>query len=158
MKNKIKPGTFSQIYIQYVFAVKGRRNLLHKNWRDEVFKIMSTIIKEKGQKPIIVNGVADHVHVFVGLKPTMRICDLIRDVKNQSSNFINKRQFVSGEFSWQDGYGAFSCSHSQMDRVYQYILNQEQHHQKTTFREEYLDVLRKHEIEYNPKYIFDFYD
>ena len=148
-------GTFSQIYIQYVFAVRGRENLLQKSWRDEVFKYMAGIIKGKNQKSIIVNGVADHVHVFVGLKPAMGISDLIRDIKNNSSNFINSQNFLKGKFAWQEGYGAFSYAHSQLDSVYQYIANQEEHHRKKTFREEYLDFLQKFEIEYNEEYLFD---
>lgn len=114
-------GTFSQIYIQYVFAVKGRENLLQKPWRDEVFKYIAGIIKEKNQKAIIVNGVTDHVHVFVGLKPSMNISDLVRDIKNNSSKFINEQRFLKGKFSWQEGYGAFSYAHSQIESVYQYL-------------------------------------
>lgn len=148
-------NTFSQIYIQYVFAVKYRQNLLQKAWRDEVFKYMCGIIKEKGQKPIIVNGVEDHVHVFVGLKPTMCIADLIRDVKNNSSKFINEQGFVKDKFYWQEGYGAFSYSHSAIENVYNYILNQEEHHRKQTFRKEYLDLLNKFEIDYDERYLFD---
>lgn len=129
-------STYSQIYIQYVFAVKGRKNLLHKAWREEVFKYISGIIKAKDQKPIIVNGVADHVHVFVGLKPSMCISDLVRDIKNNSSKFINEQGWINGKFSWQEGYGAFSYAHSQIDNVYHYILNQEEHHRKKTFKEE----------------------
>ncbi len=128
-------GTFSQIYIQYVFAVKGRQNLLHKPWREEVFKYISGIIKGKNQKPIIVNGVEDHVHCFVGLKPGMSISDLVRDIKNNSSNFINEQKFLKGKFSWQEGYGAFSYSHSQIENVYRYIENQEEHHRKISFLE-----------------------
>ena len=132
---------FSQIYIQYVFAVKGRENLLQQPWREEVFKYMAGIVKGKNQKPIIVNGVSDHVHVFVGLKPAMNISDLIRDIKNNSSNFINDQKFLKGKFSWQEGYGAFSYSHSQIDNVYQYIANQEEHHRKKTFQDEYQEFL-----------------
>lgn len=148
-------GTFSQIYIQCVFAVKGRQNLLQKPWRDEVFKYMSGIIKGKNQKPIIVNGVADHVHLFIGLRPALALSDLVRDVKNNSSNFINDRKFVLGKFAWQEGYGAFSYAQSQIAGVYQYILHQEEHHGRKTFREEYLEFLRKFEIEYDEKYVFD---
>ncbi|RYF25529.1 MAG: IS200/IS605 family transposase [Flavobacteriales bacterium] len=151
-------GTFSQIYIQYVFAVKGRQNLLQKPWREEVFKYMAGIIKEKGQKAIIVNGVADHVHVFVGLKPAMNISDLIRDVKNNSSKFINDQGWLKGKFSWQEGYGAFSYAHSQIENVYQYITNQEEHHRTKTFKEEYLEFLKKFEIEHDEKYLFDWMD
>jgi REP element-mobilizing transposase RayT len=148
-------GTYTQIYIQYVFAVKGRKNLLQKPWREEVFKYMVGIINGKNQKSIIVNGVADHVHVFVGLRPSMSVSNLIRDVKNNSSDFINDRQFLPYDFSWQDGYGAFSYAHSQIDAVYKYILNQEKHHRKKTFKEEYLEFLQKFEVEYNEKYLFE---
>lgn len=150
------PGTFSQIYIQYVFAVKGRQNLLQKPWRDDVFKYISGIIKAKNQKPIIVNGVADHVHVFTGLKPSMNISELVRDIKNNSSNFINENNFLKGKFAWQEGYGAFSYAHSQLDDVYQYLLNQEEHHRRKSFKEEYLEFLRKFEIEFDERYLFDF--
>lgn len=148
-------GTFSQIYIQYVFAVKGRQNLLRKPWRDEVFRYIAGIINGKGQKSIIVNGVADHIHVFVGLKPIMNISDLIRDIKNNSSKFINEQNWVRGKFSWQEGYGAFSYAHSQIENVYQYIANQEEHHRKKTFKEEYIDFLEKFNIEHDEKYLFD---
>ncbi|HEU5289197.1 MAG TPA: IS200/IS605 family transposase [Cyclobacteriaceae bacterium] len=149
------PGTYSQLYIQVVFAVKFRENLLVKPWRTEVFKYMSGIVDNKGHKSIIVNGVEDHVHLFIGLKPSMAISDLIRDVKNNTSNFINEKKFVKGKFSWQEGYGAFSYSHSQIDAVYQYILNQEEHHRTRTFREEYIDFLKKFNIEHDEKYLFD---
>src|SRR5690606_6252217 len=105
--------------------------------------------------PIIVNGVSDHVHVFVGLKPSMNISDLIRDIKNNSSNFINEQKWVQGKFSWQEGYGAFSYAHSQIENVYQYILNQEEHHKKKTFKDEYLEFLQKFNVEYDEKYLFE---
>jgi putative transposase len=136
-------GTFSQLYIQIVFAVKGRESLIAKEYKDEVWKYMGGIIKGKGQKPIIVSGMADHVHVFVGIKPTIVISDLVRDIKNNSTNFINGKNWVQGKFSWQDGYGAFSYGHSQLDRVYQYILNQEEHHKKQPFKEEYMELLKR---------------
>ena len=148
-------GTFTQIYIQAVFAVKGRSNLLQKPWRDEVFRYMAGIIKNKGQKPIIVNGVADHAHLFFGLKPSMAISDLIRDVKNNTSNFINEQEWIRGRFAWQEGYGAFSYGYSQMKEVYNYILNQEAHHRKRTFREEYLELLKKFEIPYDDRFLFE---
>jgi len=148
-------GTFSQIYIQIVFAVQGRQNLLQKGWRDEVFKYMAGTIKNKGQKPIIVNGVSDHAHVFVGLKPSMALSDLVRDVKNNSSNFINDHAWIRGKFSWQEGYGAFSYSHSQIGNVYDYILNQEKHHAKQTFKDEYMDFLKEFEIEHEVRYLFE---
>ena len=148
-------GTYSQIYIQYVFAVKGRANLLHDDWRDELFKYISGIVTGKGQKAIIVNGYRDHVHVFVGLKPSMKISDLIRDIKNNSSNFINSSNWIKGKFSWQEGYGVFTYSHSHIDNVYNYILNQETHHAKKTFKEEYIEFLKKFDIKYEEKYLFE---
>ena len=149
------PGTFSKVYIQVVFAVKGRENLINKSWKDELHKYIAGIVKGKEQKSIIVNGMPDHIHAFIGLKPSMAISDLVRDIKNNSSNFINDKKFVKGKFSWQEGYGAFSYSHSHIDKVYQYILKQEEHHKKTTFREEYISFLKNFEIEYNEKYLFD---
>lgn len=144
-------GTFSQLYIQIVFAVKGRENLISKTWKDELNKYISGIIKSKEQKPIIVNGMPDHIHVFIGLRPSMAISDLVRDIKNNSSNFINEKKFVKGKFSWQEGYGAFSYAHSQIETVYNYILNQEKHHAKKTFREEYINFLKKFEVNYDEK-------
>ena len=148
-------GTYSQLYIQIVFAVAGRKNMLDKSWRTEVFKYMAGIINAKGHKTLIVNGVSDHVHIFVGLKPSMAISDLVRDVKNNSTNFINIQNYTRGKFSWQPGYGTFSYGKSQVNRVYQYILNQENHHSKTSFREEYQEFLRKYEIEHEDKYLFE---
>lgn len=148
-------GTFSQLYVQVVFAVKGRENLIRKEFRTEIFEYIAGIIRGKNQKPIIVNGVGDHVHLFVGLRPSMSISDLVRDVKNNSSNFINSKKYVAGKFSWQEGYGAFSYSQSQIDSVFNYIKNQESHHQKRTFREEYLDMLEKFKVSYDEKYLFD---
>lgn len=151
-------GTYSQIYIQMVFAVNGRENLLQKPWRDEVFKYIAGIVKGKNQKSIIVNGVANHVHVFVGLRPSISVSDLVRDIKNNSSNFINEHKFVRGRFSWQEGFGSFSYSHSQIEQVYQYIQNQEEHHKKKSFQEEYLDFLKKFEVEYDENYLFEWND
>jgi len=127
-------------------------------WKDELNKYISGIITGKEQKAIIVNGMADHIHAFVGVNPSMRISDLVRDIKNNSSKFINNRQFVKGRFAWQDGYGAFSYSQSHIKRVYDYILNQEVHHKKRTFRQEYMELLKKFEIEFSEKYLFEFYD
>jgi REP element-mobilizing transposase RayT len=149
-------GTYSQIYLQVVFAVKGRENLIAQSWKDELHKYISGIIKEKEQKPIIVNGMPDHIHAFIGLKPSMRISDLVRDIKNNSSKFINEKGWLKGKFSWQEGYGVFSYSHSHIERVYNYILNQEEHHRKKTFKDEYLELLKKFNIEFKEAYVFDF--
>ena len=148
-------GTYSQIYIHIVFAVKGRQNLISNLWKDELHKYISGIIKGKDQKSIIVNGMPDHIHAFIGLRPAMAISDLVRDIKNNSSNFINDKKFIKGKFSWQEGYGAFSYSHSQIKTVYNYILNQEKHHKKKTFQEEYNELLEKFEVEHDKKYLFE---
>ncbi len=148
-------GTFSQIYIHIVFAVKGRDNLLQKDWREEVFKYISGIIREKGHKPIIINGYNDHVHCFIGLTPSIAISDLVRDIKNNSSKFINEKRYLKSKFQWQEGYGAFSYSQSQIKRVYDYILNQENHHQRKSFKEEYLELLKKFGVEYKKEYLFE---
>ncbi|WP_320053378.1 IS200/IS605 family transposase [uncultured Acetobacteroides sp.] len=149
------PGTFTQIYIQIIFAVKGRENLISKTWKDELYRYISGIITNKDQKSIIVNGMPDHIHILIGLKPSMPISDLVRDIKNNSSNFINKKGFVKGKFSWQEGFGAFSYSHSQLEQVYNYVMNQELHHHRKTFKEEYEDFLKKFAIDYNPQYLFN---
>ena len=148
-------GSFSQIYIQIVFGVKRRENLLQKPWRDEVFKYIYGIISGKNQKAIIVNGVSDHVHIFVGLRPSMSISDLVRDIKNNSANFINEHNWVKGKFAWQEGYGAFSYSQSAVENVYNYILNQEAHHSEKEFRAEYIEYLKEFEVEYDEKYLLD---
>ena len=152
------PGTFSQIYIQVVFAVKGRENVIEKSWKDDLHKYIAGVIKGNDQKSIIVNGMADHIHAFIGLRPVMAISDLVRDIKRISTNFINDNRLVRGKFLWQEGYGAFSYGHSQIDKVYNYILNQEEHHKKKTFREEYLDFLKKFQITFDEKYLFEWYE
>ena len=151
------PGTFSQIYIQYVFAVKGRNNFILPSFEEELYKYIAGIVKGKEQKPLAVNGMPDHIHILVGLKPSMRISDLIRDIKNNSSNFINDRGWLQHKFSWQEGYGAFSYSHSSFGNVIDYIKNQKNHHHKTSFREEYHLLLQKFELPFDEKYLFEFY-
>jgi len=148
-------GTYTQIYIQIIFAVKGRENLLLKQWREELHKYIAGIVRNKGQKPFIIGGVSDHIHAFIGLRPAMSISDLARDIKNNSSKFINDQKLVKGRFSWQEGFGAFSYANSQIETVYNYILNQESHHQKKTFRCEYQDLLKEFEIECEERYLFD---
>lgn len=151
-------GTFSQLYIQIVFSVKGRQNLIKKEWSEELYKYIAGIIRGKNQKPIIVNGMPDHIHIFVGLRPAMSIADLVRDIKSNSTNFINEKKWIKTKFSWQEGYGAFSYSHSQIKDVYNYILIQEERHRQKTFREEYLEFLKNFEVEYDEKYLFEWYD
>ncbi len=131
--------------------------MLHK-WNKELHKYIAGIIKGKDQKSIIVKGMPNHIHAFIGLRPAMAISDMVRDIKNNSSNFINHHDWVKRKFAWQDGYGAFSYSHSHIDNVYQSILNQENHHKKKTFKQEYLEFLKKFEVKYDEKYLLEWYD
>lgn len=150
------PNTYSRIYIQIVFAVKGRENLISKNNREELQRYMTGIVQNRGQKMLAVFCMPDHAHLLIGIKPSISISDLVRDIKTGSSNFINDCNWVKGKFNWQEGFGAFSYSKSQIDIVVKYILNQEEHHRKTTFKQEYLDFLQKFEIDYSEKYLFEF--
>jgi REP element-mobilizing transposase RayT len=138
-----------------VFAVKGRENLISKIHREELHKYITGIVQNRGQKMLSIFCMSDHVHLLVGIKPSITISDLVRDIKAGSSNFINQQYYVNGKFNWQEGFGAFSYSKSQIDTVIKYILSQEEHHKKTTFREEYFDFLEKFEIDYDEKYLFE---
>ncbi len=152
------PGTYSQLYVQIVFAVAGRESIIDKTWRDELHKYISGIVTAQGQKSIIVNGYRDHVHVFLGLRPSMRISDLVREIKIHSTAFVNDRRLSTGRFSWQEGYGAFSYSRSQVDSVFKYIENQEEHHKRKSFREEYKAFLDKFQIQHDDQYLFNWID
>lgn len=154
----MKPGVYTQLLTQLVFAVKYRERLLKKEIRDEVFSYISGIVSNRKHKSLIINGVSDHIHILIGLNPNDKISDLVGTIKKSSSTFINEKGWFRGKFHWQDGYGAFSYGKSQLDEVYKYIANQEVHHKKRTFREEYLKFLKKFEIEYEEKYLFDFFD
>jgi putative transposase len=153
----MKPGAFTQLYIHLVIAPKYREKLLVKGIRKEVFSYISGILINRGHKSIIINGMADHAHIFYGMNPNDKISDLVGCIKKESTNFINKKNWFRGRFHWQDGYGEFSYSHSQLDTVYKYIANQEQHHKKRTFREEYVELLENSAIEYDGKYLFEFF-
>jgi putative transposase len=148
-------GTFTQIHIQLIFAVHGRTNLIVDPWREELYKYMIGIVSGKRQKLLIVNGMPDHVHLFIGMTPTIALSDLVRDLKNNSSAFVNKHRWLSGQFRWQAGYGAFSYSHSQIDTVCRYVANQQRHHSRKTFREEYVEFLEKFMISYDERFLFD---
>jgi REP element-mobilizing transposase RayT len=148
-------NTFTQIYIQVIFTVKGRQNLLQQDNKEELHKYITGIIRNNKQKLIRINSVSDHIHILIGLKPDIALSDLVRDIKAYSSRFINNRRWMKGKFNWQEGFGAFSYSHSHLDRVIQYIDGQEEHHQKKTFREEYLSLLDKFNVEYDPRYVFE---
>lgn len=148
------PNTYSQIYLQLVFAVKHRHGLIRAEWKEELYRYMTGIVQNQGHKLLAINGMPDHVHVFIGLNPKQSVADLLQDLKGNSSRWINEQRFIKGQFEWQSGYGAFSYSHSQIDRVVQYIIHQEEHHRKHTFLEEYMAFLQKFEIPYDERYVF----
>ena len=148
-------NTYTQIYFHVVFAVKGRANIISAKWKDELFKYITGIITNNKQKLIAVNGMPDHVHLLIGMKPDFKLSDLIRDIKANSSRFINEKKWVMGKFEWQQGYGAFTLGHSQLDVIISYIKNQEQHHKTKSFREEYVEFLKRYEIDYKTEYLFD---
>jgi REP element-mobilizing transposase RayT len=135
--------------------VKHRASLIQREWKEELFKYVSGIFRNKGQKLIAIGGVEDHIHLLFGLKPNIAISDLVRDVKSDSTEFINKKRFVRGRFYWQEGFGAFSYSRSQLDEVAKYVLEQEAHHANRSFKEEYVSLLDRFEVEYEDRYLFD---
>jgi REP element-mobilizing transposase RayT len=147
--------TFSQIYIHLVFSVKGRQNIIHKTWREELFKYVSGIIKGRDQKVFAIGGMPDHIHILISLRPNYLVSELVNSVKTNSSKWINSKGFIKGKFNWQEGYGAFSYGQSQLDHVIQYINNQELHHQRKSFKEEYIELLQRFNVKYEEKYLFD---
>ena len=151
-------NTYTQINIHAIFAVYNRENILLEKFRGELFKYITGILNNNKQYSLAVNGYKDHVHIFFEMHPTTALSDILRIVKTNSSKWINQNKFVKGKFEWQDGYGAFSYSRSQRDDVIKYIMNQEEHHKKRTFREEYFDLLEKFQIEFDDHYVFEFYD
>lgn len=150
--------TFSQIYIQVIFAVQNRNALIRPEWEEELFKYITGIVQNKGQKMLAINGTPNHIHFFLGMRPTCCLSDLVREVKKSSNTFIKEKKFSSFNFQWQEGFGAFSYSHSQVKNVIQYIKQQKEHHQKKTFREEYLSFLKAFEIEFKHEYLFEWFE
>ncbi|AFU70511.1 transposase, IS200 family [Psychroflexus torquis ATCC 700755] len=147
-------NTYTQLYFHIVFAVKGRNNLIAVRWKDELYKYITGIISNKNQKLMIINGMPNHVHLLIGTKPNCNLSDLVRDIKANSSKWINEKQFVNGKFEWQTGFGAFTVSQSAVNNVLDYIKNQEEHHQVKTFKEEYIGFLKSYNIEYKTEYLF----
>jgi putative transposase len=148
-------NTYTQIHIQTVFTVHGQDCIIKKPWKDELYKYITGIVQNHGHKVLAINGMPDHIHVFFGMRPTQSLSDLMQDIKGDSSKWINKKRFVNGHFSWQEGYGGFSYSKSHVDNVIDYIKNQEVHHRKITFIEEYQDFLEKFEVDYEERYVFN---
>lgn len=152
------PNTFSQIYLHFVFSVKYRQALIPKAHKEELHKYITGLVQNRKAKMLAVNCMPDHIHLFVGYKPSFHIPDFVKEVKVESNEFITEKNWVKGKFNWQEGYGVFSYSHSHIDNVIKYINNQEEHHKKTTFREEYAGLLKKFDIAFEDKYLFEFFD
>ncbi len=148
------PNTYTQLHIHFVFAVKYRKAIITNEWEDRLHKYITGIVQGNGHKMLAINSAEDHIHIFIGLNPKQSISEIMRLVKGDSSEFVNKENFTERKFQWQEGYGAFSHSHSQIDAVVKYILNQKTHHAKTSFKYEYLKILKENNIEYDEKYIF----
>ena len=147
--------TYSQIYIQVVFAVKNREALIRPDWEEELYKYITGIVQNKEQKMLAINGTHNHIHFMIGMKPTCCLSDLIREIKKSSNSFIKEKKFTRYNFQWQEGFGAFSYSHSQITNVIKYIENQKEHHSKKTFKDEYLAFLKAFEIEFKNEYLFE---
>jgi len=146
-------NTYTQLYIHYIFAVQNRISLINKKWKEQLYKYINGIIIQQGHKPFAINGMPDHIHVLVSMSPKQAPSDLMFDVKRSSTLWINEHKFVSGKFSWQEGFGAFSYSKSQIPLIVNYIEDQEKHHKKQTFYEEYLDFLKLYEVEFDERYV-----
>ncbi|REE25069.1 REP element-mobilizing transposase RayT [Winogradskyella pacifica] len=147
------PNTYTEIHIQAVFAVQNRQSLIRDSWKAELYKYITGIFKNNNHKVLQINGVADHIYVLFGMRPTQSLSELMKQVKHDSSKWINKKGFVNGRFSWQSGYGAFSYSKSEVPRIINYIKNQEEHHKKVVFKEEYLMLLKDFDVEFNERFI-----
>lgn len=147
--------TYSQIYIQTIFAVQNRDALIQPKWEEELYKYITGIVQNKGQKMLAINGTSNHIHFLIGMKPTCCLSDLVREIKKSSNIFIKEKKFTSFNFQWQEGFGAFSYSHSQLTDVIKYIENQKEHHRKHTFKEEYLSFLKAFQVEFKNEYLFN---
>lgn len=148
-------STYSQIYIQIVFAVKNRNGLIANSWEEELYKYITGIVQNKGQKMLAINGMPDHIHILIGMKPSCCLSDLVREIKKSSNSFVKEKEFSKYKFEWQEGFGAFSYSHSSLDNVIEYINNQKEHHKKRSFKEEYINFLEKFNIEFKNEYLFE---
>ena len=147
-------NTFTQIHLQLVFAVKYRTALIHNSWKDELYKYITGIVQANDHKLLIINGIEDHIHILIGFRPHQSLSDLLQDIKGNSSKWINEKKFIKSKFNWQEGYGAFSYCRSHLKEVLTYIENQESHHKKITFLEEYKLLLKKYEVEFDERYVF----
>lgn len=151
-------NTYTQIYIQIVFAVRNRAALISPQWKERLHKYITGIVQNKGHKLIAINSMPDHIHIFIGMKPDEALSDLVRDVKRDSTNFVNEDIKPKSRFGWQEGFGAFSYSRSAIDTVVKYILNQEEHHRHKTFGEEYEAFLKEFAVDYDTRYVFEYFE
>lgn len=147
-------NTYTQIHIQAVFAVQNRQSLIAEEWKDQLYRYITGIIQQNGHKLLQINGMPDHIHLLFGLRPIQSLSDLMKQVKQDSSKWINLNKLVIGKFSWQEGYRAFSYSKSQVPRIIHYIQDQQEGHKKQSFSEEYLSLLRIHDIDYDERFLF----
>ncbi len=155
---KKRTGTYSRIFLHFVFAVQNRHALLDSSWEESLYKYITGTVQGKNQLLIAINGHRDHIHILVSIKPVCVISELVREIKKSSTNFINSRHLCRKHFTWQEGYGVFSCDHRKIENVVNYIKRQKEHHQKFSFKNEYLELLDESDIEYNPEYLFEWID
>jgi putative transposase len=147
-------NTFSQIYIQTIFAVQNRKTLIDSSWEQDMYKYITGIVQNKGQKMLSINGTSNHIHFLIGMKPSCCLSDLVREIKKSSGIWIKEQRLTRFQFQWQEGFGAFSYSHSQLNNVINYINNQKEHHKQISFRDEYLEFLKEFQIEFKDEYLF----
>lgn len=147
-------NTYTQIHIQIIFAVKFRKSQIESEWKHELYKYITGIIQNRKHKLLAINGVSDHIHILIGMRPNQSLSDLVQEIKSSSSKWINDNKFLRLRFEWQDSYGAFSYGRSQIDSVIQYINNQEEHHKERSLQQEYINFLQKFQVEFEEKYIF----
>ena len=152
------PNTYTQLYIQFVFAVKYRDSLIKREWKDDLYRYITGIVQHNKSKILAIGGMSDHIHIFIGYKPTIAIPDIVKDIKLASSSWINDNKLTSHRFNWQEGHGAFSYRLRDVDEICRYIQNQQEHHRKISFKDEYVNLLKDFSIAYEEKYLFDFFD
>ena len=151
-------NTYSKIYIQIVFAIQNREASIQLSWETELHKYITGIIQEKGQKMLAINGTENHIHILIGMKPTCCLSDLVRETKKSSTKFVEEKNLCPHKFQWQEGFGAFSYGHSQLDVIIRYIANQKNHHQHKSFKDEYMGFLKLFDIDFKDEYLFDWID
>ena len=154
----MRSDTYTQIYIQVIFAVKGRGSLISEEWEENLYKYMNGIITQKGQKTLAINGAYDHIHFLIGMKPTCCLSDLVREIKKSTNTWVNDNRLTLTPFAWQEGFGAFSNSHADLNNVISYIDNQKGHHKKFSFKNEYFGILKDFGVAFKDEYLFEWVD